>query len=249
MYETWIYAFVSVGIVSLISFAGVFTLTMKGRVLNKILLFLVSFSTGALLGDAFIHLLPEMIEETGFTLSSSFAVIGGILIFFVLEKFIHWRHCHVPTSKDHPHPVGVMNLVGDGFHNFMDGMIIAGSFMADTRIGIATTIAVILHEIPQEIGELGILIHAGYSKSKALILNFMSALISVLGALIALLLGSLSESFILFVTPITIGGFIYIASADLIPELHKETDPKKSLMQLFGMVLGVGIMLSLLFLE
>ncbi len=249
MNETWVLTLLSVTIISLISFAGVFTLTLKGRILNKILLFLVSFSTGALLGDAFIHLLPEMIEETGFTLSSSFAVIGGILIFFVLEKFIHWRHCHVPTSKDHPHPVGIMNLVGDGFHNFMDGMIIAGSFMADTRIGIATTIAVILHEIPQEIGELGILIHAGYSKSKALILNFMSALISVLGALIALLLGSLSENFILFVTPITIGGFIYIASADLIPELHKETDPKKSFMQLVGIVLGVGIMLSLLFLE
>jgi zinc and cadmium transporter len=249
MNETWVLTLLSVTVVSLISFAGVFTLTLKGRILNKILLFLVSFSTGALLGDAFIHLLPEMIEETGFTLSSSFAVIGGILIFFILEKFIHWRHCHVPTSKNHPHPVGVMNLIGDGFHNFMDGMIIAGSFMADTRIGIATTIAVILHEIPQEIGELGILIHAGYSKSKALILNFMSALISVLGALIALLLGSISESFILFVTPITIGGFIYIASADLIPELHKETDPKKSFMQLVGIVLGVGIMLSLLFLE
>jgi zinc and cadmium transporter len=249
MDQVWLVSLGSVFLVSFISFIGIFTLTLKERMLKKILLFLVSFSTGALLGDAFIHLLPEMVEETGFTLMNSFGILGGIMIFFILEKFICWRHCHVPTSKHHPHPVGIMNLIGDGFHNFMDGIIIAGSFMADYRIGIATTVAVILHEIPQEISELGILIHAGYSRSKALILNFMSALIAVLGAILALVLGAFSEGIVGILTPVTIGGFIYIASADLIPELHKETEPRKSMVQFFGIIFGIMIMLSLLLLE
>jgi zinc and cadmium transporter len=246
MHDIWFYSLASVFIISLASFAGIFTLLIREDLLKKILLFLVSFSAGALIGDSFIHLLPEAIGTGGFTLDIAFSLMAGILLFFVLEKFVHWRHCHIPTSKNHPHPLAMMNLIGDGFHNFIDGMIIAGSYMVDFKIGIATTIAVILHEIPQEISDIGVLLHAGLSKNKALFYNFVSALASCLGAVSALLIGGSSGYFLSLLVPFTIGGFIYIASADLIPELHKETDPKKSVMQLFGIVSGIGVMLLLL---
>ena len=246
MVHVWVYSLASVIIVSLISFVGIITLLVRQNQLNRILLFLVSFSAGALLGDAFIHLLPEAIISSGFTLPVSLSILTGILLFFVLEKFICWRHCHIPTSKTHPHPLAFMNLIGDGFHNFIDGMIIAGSYLADYRIGITTTIAVILHEIPQEISDFGVLLHAGLSKKKAILYNFISALIAVLGALFVLALGS-SEYFLNLLVSFTVGGFIYLASSDLIPELHKETDPKKSVFQLFGIIFGIAIMV--LFLE
>jgi zinc and cadmium transporter len=249
MYGIWFYSLASVFIVSLVSFSGALTLLLGGDTLKKILLFLVSFSAGALLGDSFIHLLPEVVRTTGFGLDVAFSLMAGILSFFVLEKFVHWRHCHIPTSEKHPHPLAIMNLVGDGFHNFIDGMIIGGSYLVDVKIGIATSIAVILHEIPQEISDLGVLIHAGLSKNKALFYNFLSALVAVLGTIIALLIGATSKPFLSLITPFTIGGFIYIASADLIPELHKETDPKKSAMQLFGIIFGIGVMLSMLLIE
>lgn len=246
MHEIWFYTLTSVIIVSLISLIGVFTFTLKQNLLQKLLLFLVSFAAGALLGDAFIHLIPEIVEEFGFGLQTSFMFLLGILIFFTLEKFICWRHCHIPTSKQHPHHLGLMNLVGDGFHNFLDGVLIAGSFIASVPIGIATTIAVLLHEIPQEIGDFGILLHAGYSKKKALFFNFLSACISIIGAIITLIIGKNIENITVFLIPIAAGGFIYIAGSDLIPELHKETGPAKSAVQLFGILLGIGIMALLL---
>ncbi|MEK6916785.1 MAG: ZIP family metal transporter [Nanoarchaeota archaeon] len=247
--NVWTASLISVIIVSLISFIGLLTIPFKEARLKKIILFLVSFSTGALLGDAFIHLLPEIIEETGFTLQVSLSLLGGVLIFFILEKFVHWRHCHIPTSKHHPHPLVFMNLVGDALHNFIDGMIIAGSYLINFKIGLATTIAVIFHEIPQEIGDFGIFLHAGLTKMKALAYNFISALTAVVGAIIVLAIGNNSATFIQFLIPLTAGGFIYIAASDLIPELHKETDIKKSAMQLLGILLGVVVMISLLFLE
>jgi len=159
MPNIWLYTIASVLVVSLVSFIGVLTLSINEKKLQKILLFLVSFAAGALLSDTFIHLLPEIIEKNGFTLTISLNLLLGILIFFILEKFIFWRHCHIPTSKRHPHPVVFMNLIGDGMHNLLDGMIIAGSYLTSIPVGIATTVAVILHEIPQEIGDFGVLIH------------------------------------------------------------------------------------------
>ncbi|MFH2020459.1 MAG: ZIP family metal transporter [archaeon] len=246
MIVTWLQTIIAVSIVSLISLIGVFSLAIKGEKLKRFLLFMVSFSTGALLGDTFIHLLPEVIGEAGFTLEVSFSLLGGILIFFILEKFICWRHCHIPTSKHHPHPLATMNLVGDGLHNLIDGMVIAGSFLADARIGITTTIAVILHEIPQEISDFGVLLHSGMSEKKAIWFNFLSALTAVVGAIAVLMIGANQENITLFLLPFTAGGFIYIAASDLIPELHKETEPSKSMVQFIGIVLGIFVMLALL---
>lgn len=242
------YSLGSVFLVSLISLIGVFTLSMKSESLKKIILLLVSFSAGALFGDAFIHLLPEAVETAGLSLKVSLGVLGGIALFFVLEKFVQWRHCHVPTSSHHPHPLAAMNLVGDGLHNFIDGLVIGASYLASVQVGFATTLAVILHEIPQEIGDFGVLLHAGLSRKKALFLNFASALTAVIGTLVALTMGE-STGIISIIIPLAAGGFIYIAGSDLIPELHKETDPKKSAVQLLSFVAGIGVMLLLLVAE
>lgn len=246
MSEVWLYSIISVLVVSLISLIGVITLSLSDRILRKTLLFLVSFAAGSLFGGAFIHLIPEAVED-GCSTCVSIYVLLGILIFFVLEKFIHWRHCHIPTSKHHPHPLGIMNLVGDGFHNLIDGLIIGGSYLVSIPLGFTTTIAIILHEVPQEIGDFGILLHAGFSKAKALFFNFLSALTAVIGAVAAILIGSRLGGFTDFLVPFTAGGFIYIAGSDLIPELQKECAPSKSFFQLIALVLGIGVMVALTF--
>ncbi|PIR92829.1 ZIP family metal transporter [Candidatus Falkowbacteria bacterium CG10_big_fil_rev_8_21_14_0_10_43_10] len=243
---TNIYIFSSVIIVSLISLIGVIALVVQIERLKKILMFLVSFSAGSLIGGAFMHLLPELIEEKKFTLNSSLLIISGILLFFILEKFLHWRHCHIPTCKEHPHHLAMINLVGDGMHNLLDGVIIAASFFINPTTGIATTIAVALHEIPQEIGDFGVLIYAGLSKLKAIAYNLISALTAILGAGIAIVFQNYTEGFTEIAVPLTIGGFIYIATADLIPELKKEDSLLSSLKQFIGIVLGIGVMALLL---
>lgn len=237
----------SVVLVSLISLAGVFTLFWREEELKPFLFVLVSFSTGALFGDVFIHLFPEAVV-TGFTSDTAFWILSGILLFFILEKFIHWRHCHTPQEHRHIHPFAITNLIGDGIHNFIDGMIIAGSYLVSLPVGLATTLAVALHEIPQEIGDFGILLQGGFPKKKALWLNFISAATAILGAVIVLFLGA-NLSLTAFLIPFAIGGFLYIAGADLIPELHKETNPTNSLIQLFGFLAGIFIMYLLTFLE
>ncbi len=244
----WLYSIISVFIISVISLIGIVTLFIKEKSMNNLLLFFVSFSAGALIGDAFIHLLPEVVKEFGFTLHVSLYFISGLLLFFVLEKFIHWRHCHVPTSKVHPHPFVYMNLIGDSLHNLIDGLVIGGTYLVSIPLGVATTLAVLFHEIPQELGDFGVLVHGGFTKRKALIMNFLTALTSILGVVIALIVGHLSQGFMLFILPFTAGGFIYIATADLIPELKKETSVGKSFLQLMGIILGIGVMLVLLLL-
>ena len=234
---------------SLISFVGLLTLSIKAERLKKILLYLVSFSAGALFGDAFIHLLPEIVEESGFSLSISLYLMLGIGISFIIEKFIQWRHCHLPNTKGHVHPFAMMNLFGDGVHNFIDGLIIGASYLVSVPVGIATTLAVIFHELPQEIGDFGVLLHGGFSKAKALFFNFVTALTAVFGAVISLLISSYVENITIFLVPFAAGTFIYIAGSDLIPELHKEVKVEKSFLQLIAIVLGVLVMLSLLLLD
>tara|TARA_Y100000310_G_scaffold342259_1_gene444725 strand:+ start:2685 stop:3443 length:759 start_codon:yes stop_codon:yes gene_type:complete len=249
--EVFVYTLLSVFAVSLISFIGVFTLSLRTARLKKFLILIISFSAGALLGDAFIHLLPEIVEEAGFGLNVSLGLLGGIGIFFVLEKFIHWEHCHGHMMEEgHVHAFAYTNLFGDGLHNFLDGMIIAASYLVSLPAGIATTVAVILHEIPQEIGDFGVLLHAGFSKGKALLVNFASGLVAVLGALFVFLLDGKISGVEEILVPIAAGGFIYIAASDLIPEIHKHSDSGwKSLLQLIALTLGVAAMAALLLLE
>lgn len=247
--ETWLYGLLSVLIVSLISLIGIVTFSVKESRLKEALLYLVSFSAGALFGDAFIHLIPEAVEENGFGLNISIYILSGILAFFVVEKILQWRHCHILTSEDHPHPFAYMNLFGDAIHNFIDGLIIGGSYIVSIPLGVATTLAVVFHEIPQEIGDFGVLIYGGFSKSKALTFNFLTALTAVLGTFVALLLGFYLANFTVFLVPFAAGGFIYIAGSDLIPELHKEVKPLKSILELLVFILGVLVLLSLILLE
>ncbi len=251
MTQTWIYTLASVVIISLISLVGVFSVSIRIERLKKALLYLVSLSAGGLLGGAFIHLLPEAFKVCGNELKLSLYILLGIIIFFILEKMLNWRHCHIPTSDSHPHSFAYTNLIGDGLHNFIDGMIIAGSFLVSVPLGLATSIAVILHEIPQEIGDFGVLMYAGFSRKKALWTNFLSALTAILGAIFILVLGGKleMESILTVVIPLTIGGFIYIATADLIPELKKENKLGKSIIQLIFFLVGIGMMLLILLLE
>lgn len=245
MSDVWFWSLASVTIVSIISLVGVFALSLKENVLKRILLFLVSFSTGALLGGAFIHLLPEIVSEYGFTIGISISLLSGLLVFFVLEKFIHWRHCHIPTSDEHPHPFAFMNLVGDAIHNLIDGLVIGAGYLLSIPAGMATTMAVILHEIPQEMGDFGVLVHGGFKKSKALLFNFITALTAVAGVVFSLLLNDYVGNIAYYLVPFAAGGFLYIAGSDLIPELKKVVHPSSALTQLFGIILGIGIMLLL----
>jgi len=248
MTDTWLYSLGSVFLVSLVSLIGIFTISIKLENLKKILIYLVSFSAGALLGGAFIHLIPEITESMGFGMEVSMAILLGILFSFVLEKVVRWRHCHDPDCSEH-RSLAYMNLVGDAVHNFMDGIIIAAAYLVSIPVGIATTIAVLFHEIPQEIGDFGVLLYAGFSKKKVLLFNFLSALTAVLGALMMLLLSTVVEGAVSFLVPFAAGMFIYIAGSDLIPELHKEREPKKSVFQFIAFVLGILVMASLMFLE
>jgi len=249
----WLYSLLSVIIVSSLSIIGVLTFQLKEKTLKKMLLYFVSFSVGGLFGDAFIHLIPEATQGSGFGLDVSLYILFGVIISFVVERFFQWRHCHIPTSDEHPHSLAYMNLFGDAVHNFIDGLIIGGSYLANIPVGVATTLAVIFHEIPQEIGDFGVLIYGGLNKSRALFFNFLTALMAVLGAIVALTLGSLmglSQVFIPFLIPFAAGSFIYIAGSDLIPELRKDEPALlKSALQLSAFVLGVLIMLSFIFLE
>jgi len=232
----------SVILVSFIAIIGILFVFMRKEKLDKLLLFFVSLSVGSLLGGAFLHLIPEIVEGTGFSLAVSFLVLGGIILFFVVENFIHWRHCHIPTSKAHPHSFGAMNLIGDGLHNFIDGLVIAAAYFASIPIGIATTLAVIIHEIPQEIGDFGVLLYAGYSKKKALLFNFLSALMALVGAIIGIIFSEKSTIFTYLVIPVAAGGFLYIAGSDLIPEIHRQQENKFSFRNLAGILLGILIM-------
>ncbi|MBI2173329.1 MAG: ZIP family metal transporter [Candidatus Aenigmarchaeota archaeon] len=248
MEESFLLAIGSVILVSLISFVGVLVISVKERSLKKPLLYLVGFSAGALLGDAFIHLLPEAVEA-GFSAEISLYILSGIIASFAVEKIVRWRHCHVPISKSHPHPFAYMNLFGDTVHNFIDGLIIGASYLASIPAGIATTIAVVFHEIPQEIGDFSVLLHGGFTKKKAVALNFIVALTAVLGAAVALFFGSLTGGSITFLVSFAAGGFVYIAAADLIPELHKKISVKSSILEIIVITTGIFVMYGLLFLK
>jgi len=191
----------------------------------------------------FFHLLPESFELIQNKNIIAVLILAGILVFFIMEKFLSWHHGHdVEHLAQHPKAFGYNSLLADGLHNFTDGILIAAGWMTGPEIGIATTMTVVMHEIPQEISDFGILIHAGFTAKKALWLNFYAALTAVLGTVITLMAGTRIESISHFVLPVAAGGFIYLAGTDLMPELNKEKSRGKSLIQLVMIVTGLGLM-------
>ncbi len=218
---------------------GIFSLAAKKESLKKILLFLVSLSAGTLMGGAFLHLMPESLERLSAAAVFSI-VLFSFIIFYLIEKILRWRHCH--DEECDVHSFGYMNLIGDGVHNFIDGLIIAATFLIDIRLGITTSIAIALHEIPQEIGDFGVLIYAGFKRARALILNFLIALIAMVGAIVGYFLSFYVEDLIVYLLPFAAGGFLYISTSDLIPEIRKEKDVKKSFVSFTFFLLGILIM-------
>ncbi len=233
----WITA--STFLVSLISFIGLLALIINKKVLQKLLLFLVSLAAGALMGGAFLDLIPEAVKD--YKNENVFLyILVGFSIFFIIEKLLHWRHCH--TEGCHAHPFAYMNLIGGSIHNFMDGLIIGISFIVDINLGIATTLAVSLHEIPREIGDFAILVYGGFSERKALFLNFITALAAMVGGVTGYFLSQYADSLEKILLAISAGGFIYIAASDLIPEIREEASLKKSLAYYGIFILGILIM-------
>ena len=240
---TLLYIIVSVLIVSLISFIGILFL-IKQKWLDKVVFYLVSFAVGTLLAGAFLHILPEAIEENGEPHIIFVFVLVGMVAFYVIEKFMWWHHCHHSphaTCRRHKKGVAYLNLIGDGLHNLLDGAIIATTYLASIPLGIITTMAVLAHEVPQEIGDFGILVFGGFSKFKALAWNFISGLTALIGGVLVYFLASYFEGILVYLMALSAGSFIYIAGVDLIPHLHEEKEMKKSLIQ-FGMIL-LGILI------
>lgn len=227
-------------LVSLISLVGIFSFGIKTKTLDKILVLLVGFAAGGLIGGAFLHLLPEAIEQYGCE-GVFFYALAGFTVFFLMERYFYWRHCHHGVCD--VHTFTYLNLIGDGVHNFTDGLIIAASFMTDFKLGIVTTLAVMFHEVPQEMGDFGILVYGGFSKARALLFNFICALFAILGAFLGYFLSGITEGISIFLISFTAGGFIYIAASDLIPELHKQKDTRRANMAFVTFILGLIFMM------
>lgn len=243
--EVWFYTIVSVLIVSLLSLLGLIAFPFGEKKIQKFLIWAVAFAAGTLLGDAFLHLIPESYgKDSGNSVALS--LMGGMLAFFVLEKFIHWHHCHDIDCEQNNPTFSYVIMIGDAAHNFIDGMIIAASYLVSIPIGIATTLAVIFHEIPHEVGDFASMLYGGFSKMKALWYNFLAGIVAIFGALAVLLINVNIADTTKYLIPFAAGGFIYVASADIIPELHKSTKISHSFLQLLCIVAGMGIMYGLL---
>ncbi|MFA6356969.1 MAG: ZIP family metal transporter [Candidatus Omnitrophota bacterium] len=239
--NTLVYILISVFIVSAISLIGVFTLLFKSKSLDKVFFVLVSFATGSMLGAAFLDLLPEAIEKASPEKVFG-SVLAGLMIFFLMEKFLYWYHCH--EGECDIHQFTYLNLFGDGLHNFLDGIIIAAAFLGSTSLGIITTLAIVLHEIPQELGDFGVLVYGGFSRMKALVCNFLTALTSVAGAVAAYFFLDKIEGLTPLIIGVAAGGFIYISCTDLIPELNKQRKVSSSIQQFILILLGIGVILA-----
>lgn len=241
------YTLASVGVVSLISLIGVFILGIAQERLERTLFYLISFSAGALLGDVFLHILPEVMQgETA--LESGSYILCGIVLFFVLERFLIWHHSH-GSHREEIHSMVYLTIVGDALHNFLDGIVIASAFLLSIPLGVATATAVVFHEIPQEIGQFSILVHGGWSRKKALVYNFFSALTAIVGAVLVLLFSQSITSAPTVLLGLGAASFIYIAMSDLIPELQKESQVRRSVLQAVWMAIGIAVMALILLFE
>jgi len=226
-------------LISLCVWIAVLFLYFKTETLSKISLFLVSLSAGTLLGGAFLHLLPEASCELENRILYLIVLLAFIFFFF-MEKLLFWRHCHKENCSTHT--FGYMNLFGDAIHNFIDGLVIAGAFLVNFNLGITTTLAIAFHEVPQEISDFGVLIRAGFKKSAALIINYTVALFVIFGGIIGYFFSSFMPNIIPYLLSFAAGGFIYIAASDLIPEIHKESQLKKSISLFLVFVFGIVLM-------
>jgi zinc and cadmium transporter len=255
-------ALLSVLAISLASLAGALTLSLGRARLERVIFLLVAFAVGAMLGGALLHLIPESYEALGGGPRTGLLVLAGVLAFFVLEKFLHWRHQHgapealegasghVHHHHGHAHhgaeaaPFALVNLVGSVAHNVIDGAIVAAAYLVSIQTGVVTTLAVMLHEIPQEIGNFGVLVYGGYPPRKALLYNFVAGLGGLVGAGLVLALGAGVEGLESWLLPITAGAFLYIAGSDLIPELNRRHSypATKAVGQLVMMLLGIAVM-------
>lgn len=247
MAATWIQSLASVAAVSLISLVGLVTLALDPSRVRRVAGALVSFAVGALLGDAFLHLMPEIFAGPATSaLRPPLLVVGGMMLFFLVEKLLRHRHraLHRGGGEQMRRPeLAAINVIGDGIHNFIDGVLIAASYLASPVLGASTTIAVLLHEVPQELGDFGVLVHSGLSVRRAILVNLASASVAVAGAVLTLLVGSsLGTTVSDLLLPVAAGGFIYIAAADLIPELQADRSLRGLLLQSTTMALGVGLM-------
>jgi len=224
--------------VSILSFVGIITLVISGSLFQRILLLLVAFSAGVLMGGAFIHLMPESMEKME-SMRAFMLLLTGFSSFFLLERFLMWRHCH--ERECDVHSFTYLNLIGDGLHNFIDGVIIAAGYLTSISVGIVTTLAVAMHEIPQELGDFAVLVYGGFSKIRALFFNFISAITAVLGAAMGYFLIP-SPDAVAYILPFAAGNFLYIASSDLIPELHKEISLRRSVQSFIMFIFGICLM-------
>jgi len=229
-------------IISLISLVGIFTLSLRKNTLSRLMLGMISFAAGSLLAAAFLDLIPEALEKARGEIVFG-AVLLGILVSFAVEKFLYHYHCHTVHRCDHPHrikPYAILNLVGDAIHNFLDGIVIAVAFITSYPVGISASIAVIAHEIPQEIGDFALLVKGGFTTRKALFYNFLTALTAIAGALFGYYFTSIDH----LSAPLAgfAGGtFIYIAASDIIPELHHEEAAGKSALQFGLIIFGIAL--------
>ncbi|QHW00739.1 ZIP family metal transporter [Spirosoma endbachense] len=232
-----------------VALVGGFAYLIPSVVLRQWLPLFISLSTGVLLGDAFLHLLPESLERIGNVQLVLLEVLAGIFLFFNLEKLIRWRHDQRLTTGAVVKPLISMNLLGDSLHNFLDGTLIAGSFLVSPTAGWATTAGLLLHELPQEVGDVGTLLYGGFSIRRAVVYNLLSALTCLLGISTVLLAGLWFEAYLIYLMPVAAGGFIYVASSDLIPELHRSNQSGMSWFQSLFVLMGIGLMLWLASLE
>lgn len=229
----------SVTVVSVMSLAGAVTLLLTASRVRFLLYILVAFSAGGMMGGAFFHLLPEALGEIA-PLKVFMVMLLGFSIFFLLERLILWHHCHDGVCE--VHPFTYLNLIGDGIHNFIDGFVIAAAYYIDIHVGIVTTLAIVLHEIPQELGDFGVLVYGGFKPGRALFLNFVTALFAAAGAFVGYFTAGMLQGMLNYILPFAAGTFIYIAGSDLVPELHKEPKLSKAMLAFAVFVGGLALM-------
>lgn len=230
--------------ISAISLAGVALIRVRQSRLQRLLLVLVSFSTGALLGGGLLHLLPEAVELMPGSLTPFLLAVAGFAAFFLLEKALRIHHCHDGECATNQH-IGTLNLVGDAVHNFIDGLILVSAFAVSPGLGVVVAVSVIVHEVPQELGDFGVLLYAGFSRSRALLYNFLTALTALLGVLVGYVFINAIDGLSALLLPVAAGGFLYIAAADLIPELHKDSHSGRAWWSTATLLLALAAMWGL----